>query len=114
MDVKKGWMKPVGLWFSVNDDEDGWRSWCEGKSFRLDELKHKTELILKPNANILYLRSSKCFDTFTEKYVGKTRLPGLLGRLHQEWPDWESVAKEYDGIIIAPYNWEYRLNPETI
>lgn len=94
--------KPGGLWFSV-EGQDDWYSWCQSENFNLENLKYQTQIIFKPNARILHLKSVYDIRKFTEDYVPHD-VP-----LHYAVPDWERVSKTYRGIIIAPYQWDCRL-----
>lgn len=103
------WDKPRGLWVSVAGPDD-WPSWCESEGFGDVAAKLAHEVVLADDAHILHLRSG--FDVF-----------GLAVDYEREMPhayysrgdaiDWVRVADEYDGIIIAPYQWSCRLTPET-
>lgn len=95
--------KPRGLWVSV-EGEDDWASWCRDNGFGLERMAHCTEVALIANANILTLSSAHELDDFTARY-------GSL-RNHRAYDDgirWAEVAAQYNGIIIAPYQWERRL-----
>jgi hypothetical protein len=97
-----GAYKPCGFWVSVEGPDD-WYAWCQAESFGpKDPLVY--EVTLAPDARILHI------DTLTK-----------LDAFHRDWtmapppplrtPDvrWADVAQEWDGIIIAPYQWERRL-----
>lgn len=119
-------MKPHGLWFSVEGEYD-WKWWCDAENFRPDMLKCVTEVTLKPGANILRLSRPEAIDAVTVDY-GRTlkgmdamRMPSIMlddeGNVQwgKEMPftvflDWAAIGKLYDGIIIAPYCWDRRLN----
>jgi len=96
-------MKPEGFWFSV-EDGDGWKDWCESEGFRLDDFKVEHEVILVPDASILRLSSPQDIDTFSAKYKNIQESPYSYLQI-----DWRSVARRYQGIIIAPYQWARRL-----
>lgn len=100
------YFKPRGLWFSVDDDEPdahGWKQWCESEDFRIESLRHRTEIELASDSNVLHLDSIAALDQFTHKYIHDTRY-----RL--ESIDWPRVQREYQAIIIAPYQWQRRLD----
>lgn len=111
--------KPNGLWFSAGDGDDGWLAWCEAESFRPQALTHVTEIILRPDANILRLSGAVELDLFTAKHrcipeyakAGPESLRRLYGPGHAI--DWKTVASQYDGIIIAPYCYQRRLHDGT-
>lgn len=93
--------KPDGLWVSVEGEYD-WRWWCEAEEFALDRLAFATEVRLDPRANILILETLEALDNFNEDF-------GIDDRLLSRRIDWARVATFYDGIIIAPYQWERRM-----
>lgn len=129
-----GKMKPIGLWLSV-EGEDDWEKWCREGNFRLHDLKYKYEVKLKKTSSILYVKTIEELEAFTDQYQEtfetyiKTKkgairnLPLFLkGKLKDFYEgtyvlreklvihiQWEKVKKEYDGIVIAPYQWECRL-----
>lgn len=94
--------KPSGFWLSV-EGENCWRSWCEDEAWSLDGLKHVSEVMLSPEANILKIDSVEKLDTFSDKYGN-----GGDSVVDLRYIDWPKVKQEYDGIIIAPYQWERR------
>ena len=94
--------KPNGVWFSVDDD---WKRWCLRENFHPAALRHATEIVLSESANMLTLSTAEQLDLFTRQYSKPCE--GLLF-LRLEI-DWEAVAKQYNGIIIAPYCGERRL-----
>jgi hypothetical protein len=98
--------KPVGFWLSVDGNDDGWAEWCEREAGWTECIAHRTEFELSPSANILYLTSSQEIDNFTRSFRA-VLVPGLW------YIDWQRVAKVYDGIIIAPYQWSRRLEGEA-
>lgn len=106
-------MKPNGLWLSAEDDDPeesyGWRQWCEGNDFNLDGLAHRVEVELTADARILRLDSAQHIRWFTREY-GRQPLA--------TWDslraiDWCLVASRHQGILIAPYQWECRLDRST-
>lgn len=97
--------KPFGLWVSVPGADD-WKSWCEAEGFSLNSLNYVSQIILRDNAKILRLSSSSAIRRFT----AERRVRG--SRWNSFSIDWRSVAGEYDGIIIAPYQWSCRMDDE--
>lgn len=95
--------KPNGLWISA-DGEDDWLSWCQSENFALERLAHRHIIKILPQANILTLSQPCDLDNFEKKY-GIPCEHGFLGYSI----DWNLVASEYDGIVIAPYQWECRM-----
>jgi hypothetical protein len=98
--------KPGGLWVSIEGDEDGWSDWCRNEQFGLDQLAHAHEVVLSPDANILFISDADGIDAFTRQY-GQVDEWGF-GQI-----DWQRVACQFQGIIIAPYIWSRRLAPHT-
>lgn len=110
--------KPLGLWVSVEGISDehnlNWKQWCESEEFHLEYLKYAYEVILKENANILYLKTSDEIIGFHAKY------PKSLFKEMNDWKhndtyqiDWAKVAEKYQGIIISPYQWDCRLSCDS-
>lgn len=111
--------KPAGLWFSVGNGENGWRSWCEDNQFGIDNLQYQTELIFTRRARVLRIESAEELDDFHARY---SYMPewykdsAVLGRSpdwfrhRQQVIDWTAVGKNHDAIVIAPYIWERRLD----
>ncbi len=108
-----GW-KPSGLWFSVGDGDDGWRSWCEAASFKMDSLRHATEMLFAETATILTLSSAPMIDSFHEEFqcvpTWARRLPSSK---YHTMINWQAVAARYDAIVIAPYCYARRLHDKT-
>lgn len=90
---------PGGFWVSVEGKDDGWYDWCQAESFNLENLKYHHEVKLKSNAKILYIRSAEELNQFGDKYKTSDDpwSPSIM------IIDWAKVAKDYQGIIIAPY-----------
>lgn len=99
--------KPVGLWVSVEGDED-WKSWCEAESFHLEALAYPHEIALSPDANILTLPTAFDIDLFTEQFSKPCEWSSTRRDI-----DWLEVATLYQGIIIAPYQWSRRMAEHT-
>lgn len=93
------WDKPRGFWYEVNSD---WRRWCESEmpEWLKGTMLYSVDL---GAARILRITNNYEFRRFQHRFV-------VVGR--ERWttgPDWNLVAKDYDGIEIAPYLWEFRL-----
>lgn len=90
--------KPEGFWYSVDGD---WERWCrEDMPGWLTEFVFDVRLGME---RILRIQTLKELDAFHEKYKAT-----LLGS-SAEYINWRSVALDYDGIQIAPYQWKRRL-----
>jgi hypothetical protein len=97
--------KPNGLWLSVGDE---WMGWCRDEEYGLTHYIHEHDVTLTDGANVLKLTSTGDLDGFSRDY-GR--------RLSSSYPsvyiDWTRVAADYEGIVIAPYQWERRYTPHT-
>lgn len=99
-------LKPVGLWVSV---DDAWHV-AALDMFGDDELQHASLVTLASDAHVLRLKTVREIDSFTEQYaiIADERFDFLSRTI-----DWRRVAAEYQGIIIAPYQFERRLTQHT-
>lgn len=98
--------KPSGLWVSVQGDDD-WKSWCESESYALENLAFPHVVHLRDDARILRLEDHWSIDDLTRRY-------GIDRHGHRLYKtmciDWPRISQEYQGIIIAPYQWSQRMN----
>jgi hypothetical protein len=101
--------KPNGLWLSVGE---AWKDWCEGKSFRLEYLKSETRVSVKERVNILSISTESDLLNFSTEYCSSESILGLDKSCY--CIDWKRVSKEYQGIVISPYQWKCRLGTETM
>jgi hypothetical protein len=97
--------KPPGLWVSVETgNEDGWRDWCISEKFGLERLAHATRVTLKPDANILWAKDRWGILQIVQNYRNANA---------RQWSydgiDWGKVMQAYQGVVIAPYVWQCRL-----
>ena len=97
--------KPIGLWIST-DDETGWKHWCELEDWGLDRLKYRHEVTLEKDAEILHIHSTNDVRNFS-KVFGLKNLE-LADNLNM-YINWKKVAKKWQGIMILPYIYSYRL-----
>lgn len=101
-------MKPHGLWLSVETDDEesfGWRDWCEREGFGLSRLTHRAELNIAAGVNVLHLDSAAALLAFTRRYETTVEGFSFLRPI-----DWAAVAHDYQGLVIAPYDWSLRLD----
>lgn len=99
--------KPQRLWVSVGDD---WQRWCEGEAFHPEALVHRYRIHVPSSSRLLRLETAEALDRFTIEH-GRALLPDVLaGRPAADHIDWPTVAGEYDGIVIAPYQWSRRFD----
>lgn len=101
-------MKPRGLWVSV-DGEDDWPAWCRSEQFRDTDAQHRFRVRLADDARILHLTDDAAIAQLSEDFGmdhlrGLWRKCGMAHKLHGPlYIDWQ-------GIIIAPYQWTSRRN----
>lgn len=100
-----GYSKPQGLWVSVDGDDD-WPSWASGEDYPIGRNRHR--VVLAADAKIMHITNRWQLLDFTEQY-------GILTPLSSshliQWSLLEFQG--YEGIIIAPYQWDCRLDNRT-
>jgi hypothetical protein len=101
-----GGRKPVGLWVSVDGDDD-WRAWCKAENFRDVDSQCATHIVLTPKHRVLIVDSGSAMLDFNRQY-GVER--DYYGKWKEQRIDWPRVARDYHGIVIAPYQWAHRLD----
>jgi hypothetical protein len=97
-------MKPQGLWVSV-DGEDDWASWCQSEQFGLHRYKFQQHVTLRSmvrHFGKLYAMKYNPRDARMSAYMALNAV------------DWGRVMKDYQGIIIAPYQWSLRLGQDML
>jgi hypothetical protein len=105
--------KPRGLWVTT-PGEDDWPSWCWAESFHTERLTHATEVILAPTARILHLDTPELIQGFHALHAKSLDdSKPELAFSHGMAVDWEAVGRDYDGILIMPYQWSLRLDPDV-
>lgn len=102
--------KPQGLWFSVEGEYD-WKWWCEAEKFRLDRLKRAYEIRLTKDARMLRISTAEGIDAVNETYGYR---PYSDRGLKMMMIKWHQIARDYQGIIIAPYIWERRFGADCL
>lgn len=95
--------KPNGFWVSVQGNDD-WEGWCRGENFCIEALQYAYTITIGPDANILLISTATGMEDFHRRYAINIRPFHTIA--------WDRVQKEYDGLIIAPYRWSYRLHPD--
>ena len=102
-------VKPRGLWYSVQRDQDqwmGWLEWCRSEEFRYpEEFAHAFAIEVDPS-DLLILDSDAAIEAFSREFS----VPSC-GRFREI--EWKRVASEFKGVEIAPYSWRHRHDPET-
>lgn len=108
VETRSCYSKPQGFWVSV-DGENDWQEWCASEmSEWITPATKRYRIALADNANILSLPQDMGIGQFEAMFcVEKT-----VDRFKEQAIDWQKVAKQYDGIIIAPYQWEHRLSSD--
>ena len=93
--------KPRGLWLSV-DGKDDWAEWCAAESYPIGRIAHDVELAV--GHNVAWLSGDDDIDRFHARYCMRP-----YPNMYYWYIDWRTVARDFDGIIIAPYCWGRRL-----
>ena len=103
--------KPSGLWVSCEsseaDDRD-WAAWCLAEGHSLERLRYTYEVRLVDDANVLHLDTPEKMVAFQAEFatfIGFSR--NIAGHIR-----WQAVAECYQGILIAPYFYMFRLDPK--
>lgn len=110
---KEGWghpPHPEGLWVSVKGEDD-WPSWCQSEQFRLEALAVCTRVVLASEANVRLVEGEQQLLAFDAEYGIDYDYGGAVPFTHRRI-DWIKLAKDYDGLIIAPYVRSCRLPME--
>lgn len=96
------------LW--VSDENDyGWRKWCEDNEFMLSALKHAYEVTFKPTQRVLYIRDDTHLDEFTRLYAVRDPALARYRSMRSMNLDWLAIAAAFDAILITPHL-SYPLN----
>lgn len=103
----KNWRhdKPAGLWVSVLGGSPDWAQYCRHEEFDVEHLTVEHEVVLAPDAKILHLTTAEA--------VAKLQLDYPLSDddiLLDYGVDWDRVCRDYQGIIITPYQWSCRFS----
>ena len=107
--------KPEGFWVSV-EGEDDWPSWCRGEECFIDSLAVAHQVTLVDRPNLLIVSTPVGIDSLTATYAVQTEWERRFSwkvNNRRKWPiDWREVSRDYDGVIIAPYQWSRRMETE--
>lgn len=111
-DQEQRYDKPSGLWVSVKGDND-WSWWTQTEGFLADTTAADNEFSvhLSGTANLLHLETSADIYRFTDAYGLDVGWDNPFSRGYRI--DWSRLTIEYDGIVIAPYQWECRYADRT-
>lgn len=100
-----GYFKPVGLWVSVGND---WERWCRGDEYGWPEAhRYVTRIELGDTSRVLAVTDNTQLLAFTDEFAFGRHAEHEWQRGYIRWPE---VARQFAGIVIAPYMWEHRLN----
>lgn len=89
-----GAYKPTGFWYEVDGD---WRRWCEAEEFGCGRYLFSVDL---GESRVLKIDTLLGLDAFHRQfYTGNYRDP----------INWKSIAEKWDGLEIAPYRHERRM-----
>jgi hypothetical protein len=110
----RGWAlapKPVGLWLTVDGEYD-WYWWCRAERFPCGHLRYKVRLVHEER--LLWLTTEQQLHDFTTSFnVDVTEYFHREGKPDLNWYghyiNWRAVAERYSGIVIAPYQWNLRM-----
>ena len=107
--VAKAAMKPKGFWYEVDGD---WRRWCEDE--RMEWGKGFLHRVDMGDERMLLIETVAELDDFDDEYHEQKYIAKPSYGIGPYWTcngiRWDRVAAEYDGIEIAPYQWERRLD----
>jgi len=96
--------KPVGFWLS-DEQELGWKTWCDTESFRKCEHEYKFDVDM---TDVLHIKSQSELRRFDKKWAKPNPNNGGLLSLYRI--DWKKVYGAYKGILITPYQWSCRYD----
>lgn len=98
--------KPHGLWLS--DEKDiGWTNFCKSEQWNMLSLKHRTDFEIVDSSKWAILKTTEEIIQF-----GRAHMVGESSRFSMSI-DWNKVADKYDAILITPYQWAARNNPDS-
>lgn len=116
--------KPRGFWVSVKGAYD-WPWYitvehADNEWMPNDRVGVEHEVTLSPTANVKIITTVAELDAFTREHMTPVGEPhfsdgmGLSGERDLYWRanylDWTRIVPLYDGLIIAPYLWQRRLD----
>jgi hypothetical protein len=96
--------KPMGLWYGIGTS---WLDWVRGE---MPEWEAENVFLLDINeSKIIKITNDEELLAFNDKYSEKNTYGGSF--LTGDAPiNWVKVAEHYDGIEIAPYLWNMRMD----
>lgn len=97
-------LKPYGTWVSV-PGEDDWYTWCS-RTFGKADLAYRHTLELD-TTDVLVISTRKALVDFSKRY--RTSLSGFEAFPDMLPLDWQRVAADYRGLVIAPWQPQVRM-----
>lgn len=105
------WHKPFGFWIS-HESRDGWLEFCRGSNLDGERLRFRHEVEIAADAYLLHIETAPEMLDFTERYG--VVLGDKLDDVYLRMIDWHHVALDYQGIVIAPYQYPMRYDLRTL
>lgn len=104
-----GIAKPAGFWVSPDVKED-WPAFANTteamhKRFK-PRFRYKTRIHLRDGHNVLIIRNNRQFLELEEKFTDRVEGP------FTRFLNIEKLRKQYDGLIITKYFWEFRMTSD--
>jgi hypothetical protein len=95
-------IKPNGLWYTCDNE---WKEYIQRQNPSWGS-SYVHKYLLDVNLNrMCVIRNEKEFLEFNAKYGVDDRGDMAI--------DWVKVSKDYDGIEICPYQWEFRMKKKS-
>jgi hypothetical protein len=103
--------KPCGLWLSDESKRGrGWSNWCKGENWNVDGLLYET-IFECDMTNWKVIKTPAQMKKFHRDFSAHNEY-SILSSLGK-YIDWAKVQKEFAGILIAPYRWDFRFHMEA-
>jgi hypothetical protein len=90
--------KPTGLWYAIGS---AWAAWCASEMPNWLHNYSYLYRVLVDDSRILKITNPLEMENFRKKY----EVPNTYSKL----PNWNRIARTYQGIEISPYQWSNRL-----
>lgn len=98
--------KPAGIWLSDEVSNLGWRKWCSDEGFRQLQLKYEHTILCDAREWVV-INNEDQFCAFHDEFQRPLEIGDKFSAI--QLIDWARVKKRYKGILITPYQWEFRL-----
>lgn|SRR5882724_321530 len=106
-------IKPQGLWVSIDRGGEGWAQWCRKENFRVADLRYRNAITVRNPRALLCLHTPRALDALTEEYGIDDPSFSSSPPSFRNWTraiNWHAVAEKYPGIIIPSYIGRRRLS----